>query len=70
MLHIAYEIGNPDIIALLTSLGADPSMTDSMGNTPLQHGRHHAEIRRRENRRRAAKLMVCAQRVHSTICID
>ena len=29
-----------------------------MGSTPLEHGRHAAEVRRKENARKAAKLMV------------
>eukprot|EP00750_Incisomonas_marina_P014247 INCI17624.5.p1 GENE.INCI17624.5~~INCI17624.5.p1 ORF type:complete len:1312 (+),score=254.64 INCI17624.5:198-4133(+) len=60
LLHVAYEIGNPDIVEQLIGLGADTSATDVMGNTPLQHGRHHAQIRRRKNRRKAAKLMASA----------
>ncbi len=70
MLHAAYEIGNPEVVQRLVSLGANTEATDAMGTTPLQHGRHHAEVRRRENRKKANELMVrLCLFVHVRACV-
>ena len=40
-LHAAASLGDPDLVALLLSLGADPTLRDArFGATPLDWARH------------------------------